>query len=824
MAQQNEAQNRNYSATNLVFLLSASLMIVGLFASYHQFPQNFKFNYNPYALLTAIEVSVCLYLLTALYFKKGNFYARMWCGIAIAGSLFLGIGELLQRLSITAEQALFWSNLGMLGLVAIPIGFYMFVHFFCETRSNPQDAFIPVILITSGGLLLGLTLNGERISLLTRDHGAWGYSQPIGTAFIIMMLWLTAVVSTGLYKLFIYAVSQKGHGESKKGLQTNIVAIGTLVGLVGGMLLDVAPHYLGYNILPVGVLLQSIMPIGLLYAMSHYNTLGVDFSLVADDILDTVDEGIVITDTNFLIKKINRFTAEMSGYSDTELYAKHISQLFDPAVYGELIVSITEELKTAKIAHIGDSSMNTKSGGVIAVSISVSKLSAEVPSYMFAINDISQFKRYYQLEQDRNHELESSNNAFKEQQKAMLNLLEDSRELSEQLANEKEGVELTVAERTAELGAERTRLEASINSLNVGFMILNSDKKIFTANAAFRDIIGQPKRSKKLDLGLLIDPLEAVFDLKKAVDECLSKGVKKTWDNLQFGEKIIRIFMAPIIESSDAKQTLGAVVLVEDITEAKAIERSRDEFFSIASHELRTPLTAIRGNTQMMIEYYKKELKDPSLQEMVGDIHDSSIRLITIVNDFLDTSRLEQGKISFKMTDFDIQDLVADVKQEFGAGEVNPDLYLKVTAQPKIKQVYADRDRLKQCIINLVGNAYKFTEKGGVSIDLTLKNDTVMIAVTDTGKGIPAESRNLLFRKFQQASNNILTRDSTRSTGLGLYISKLIMEGMNGKIYMDISEVGKGSTFVIEIPASKKDAKNDIIEPTPNKALKKGLS
>jgi signal transduction histidine kinase len=306
-----------------------------------------------------------------------------------------------------------------------------------------------------------------------------------------------------------------------------------------------------------------------------------------------------------------------------------------------------------------------------------------------------------------------------------------------------------------------------------------------------------------LDLEL---QLKSEFNIKKAIDACVSKGIASNHDNLQYGIKSLRTFIAPVFSDSKGKESLGAVILVEDISEAKAVERSRDEFFSIASHELRTPLTAIRGNTRMIIDYYGDQLKDPMLAEMVDDIHSSSIRLITIVNDFLDTSRLEQGKINFEFTSFSINELVKDISQEFKAGEINPNLYVKIDSPVKLPLVLADRDRLKQTIINMVGNAFKFTDEGGVTVTLRADAKKMSIEVSDTGKGIPLESQNLLFRKFQQASNNILTRDSTRSTGLGLYISKLLVEGMNGKIYLKSSKVGKGSVFAIEIPISSEKA------------------
>ena len=126
-------------------------------------------------------------------------------------------------------------------------------------------------------------------------------------------------------------------------------------------------------------------------------------------------------------------------------------------------------------------------------------------------------------------------------------------------------------------------------------------------------------------------------------------------DEVDYVGRVLRVFMAPIIdrESSERIDRLGTVVLIEDITEEKVLQRSRDEFFSIASHELRTPLTAIRGNASLVRRLYATKTADPEFDQMMEDIESSSIRLTEIVNDFLDVSRLEQDKIAFNFESFD---------------------------------------------------------------------------------------------------------------------------------------------------------------------------
>jgi signal transduction histidine kinase len=199
-------------------------------------------------------------------------------------------------------------------------------------------------------------------------------------------------------------------------------------------------------------------------------------------------------------------------------------------------------------------------------------------------------------------------------------------------------------------------------------------------------------------------------------------------------------------------------------------------------------------------------LKDPQLKEMIHDIHESSIRLIELVNDFLDTSRLEQGKIDFKIAPFEMETVIEECLKEYQTTGSEKKLYLNyVRPDKKLPLVSADRNRTKQVIINLIGNALKFTEVGGVTIETIVEGNFIQTAIKDTGRGMSPQNQQLLFRKFQQAGNSIFTRDSTKGTGLGLYISKLIISGLKGSIGLLNSEEGKGSTFAFTLPLAEEN-------------------
>jgi two-component system phosphate regulon sensor histidine kinase PhoR len=358
--------------------------------------------------------------------------------------------------------------------------------------------------------------------------------------------------------------------------------------------------------------------------------------------------------------------------------------------------------------------------------------------------------------------------------------------------------------RTKEVQEARARLLASIYSLNLGFIITDKQGAIMMMNSAAIEMVCMLDGGKQAPKSCTIQDINHVlgeFNIEKEIDSCL--GQRRTYDynNVPLDEKFLHIYISPILMGDEA---IGAAIVIEDVTEQRIMERSKDEFFSIASHELRTPLTAIRGSTSMIKEFYGDQLKDPDLREMIDDIHESGVRLIQIVNDFLDVSRLEQGKIAFKPTLFNLSELIEGSFKDLDSLSSEKKIALEFSDKEiKSPTVFADRDRSRQVIINIVGNAIKYSEKGTVAVSLSKEKNLVRVTVSDTGRGIAKENQGLLFHKFQQASSSILTRDTSGSTGLGLYISRMMVEGMGGTIQLDQSEAGKGSTFSFTLPLAK---------------------
>ncbi len=357
------------------------------------------------------------------------------------------------------------------------------------------------------------------------------------------------------------------------------------------------------------------------------------------------------------------------------------------------------------------------------------------------------------------------------------------------------------------------RLQTSINSLNIGFVIVDTTGEVVNINNTARSLLCSEFAKANLSSHIcavteLGERIKLMINFEDEIKKCLSTRTAVFLKDIELRELYLYIRIYPILlgGSKDTSKNLltGVSVIIEDVTQEKVALRARDEFLSLASHELRTPLTAIRGNASLIREFYQGLLTEhKDLSEMVADIEESGVHLIRIVNEFLNVSRLEQGKLMFNRELFNLFDVLNIVinDMKFAASEKNLDFSLHNMLTPSDKLfVVADELRTREVLNNLVGNSIKYTDKGSIAINVDVSGDKVIMKITDTGRGIPLHNQVMLFKKFQQAGNSIYTRDSASGTGLGLYISRLLAERMAGTTYLERSEENNGSTFVFTLP------------------------
>ncbi len=229
----------------------------------------------------------------------------------------------------------------------------------------------------------------------------------------------------------------------------------------------------------------------------------------------------------------------------------------------------------------------------------------------------------------------------------------------------------------------------------------------------------------------------------------------------------------------------------------KELDKLKSEFVSIASHQLRSPLTAIKGYASLLLEdsYGKIPL---SAKEAIEKIFESTDLMVNSVEDFLNVSRIEQGKMKYDYSNFNIVELVKDVFDEQKNIADEKSIVLSFNSGNEKIIVKADLGKMKQVFTNLVDNAIKYTPKGSVVLSIHATNDIVRFVVKDTGVGLSKEDVNKLFTKFSRASD--ANRINVKGTGLGLYVAKQMILAHKGKIWVESEGKGLGSSFIVELP------------------------
>ena len=363
--------------------------------------------------------------------------------------------------------------------------------------------------------------------------------------------------------------------------------------------------------------------------------------------------------------------------------------------------------------------------------------------------------------------------------------------------------------------AERRRLQAVMDALPVGVSLCDSQGRGQTNNERLKRIWGgKAPLSQNMDeyseyrawypkTGEALQPLD--WPLAKTIlkGEAVI-GQELDIERFDGTRGTILLSSAPIMDA-DTNSMLGAVAVVEDITELKRTEqalvaargeaeeasRAKSTFLANMSHEIRTPMTAIIGMTDLVL----RTRLDAEQRQHLEIAKRSALALLAIINDILDFSRIERGKLELREQEFGLGELLAETQETLAVTADQKGLRLARLVQPDVPdKLTGDPTRLRQVIINLVGNAIKFTDKGGVVVRVETESEApdgivLHFRVTDTGVGIPKEKQAAIFESFARSD------DLQRSgAGLGLSISSQLVSLMGGRIWVD-SEPGRGSTF-----------------------------
>ncbi len=375
---------------------------------------------------------------------------------------------------------------------------------------------------------------------------------------------------------------------------------------------------------------------------------------------------------------------------------------------------------------------------------------------------------------------------------------------------------------------ERNRVSLIIENINNGVIFVDSANRFTLFNKAAGklfnvvadDVIGRN----------VSDPPSNNY-IKKVYEVVFGLGTKQSTESHRAGEygveiagdsnksQIFKIFnpepitvrVTPIRVTKDntpqevadaadsrLENVEGTIFVVEDITREEAISQMKSEFISVAAHQLRTPLSAVKWTLKMLLEGDLGSITAEQ-KDFITKGYDTNEHMIRLVSDLLDVSRIEEGKFGYTFVMTSLDKLVSDLVNQSQLKAQEKQIILKyVPPTAPVPDIKIDPEKLAMAIQNLIENAIRYTLKGGsVTVSLSTNATNEIIAVQDTGVGIPQEQINRLFTKFFRADNVI--RMQTEGSGLGLYITRNIVRRHGGDITVTSRE-GQGSTFAIALP------------------------
>ncbi|MDI6703757.1 MAG: response regulator [bacterium] len=345
-------------------------------------------------------------------------------------------------------------------------------------------------------------------------------------------------------------------------------------------------------------------------------------------------------------------------------------------------------------------------------------------------------------------------------------------------------------------------IDTIVRSMNDAVFTVDRDLKITLFNDAAEELTGFSrsevlgKPHSEVFRGTEGCPLEIVMRTDKPISNYEMRIFRKD------GKGIPISVSANILKNEEGK-VIGGVAIFRDISRIKEIEQMKSDFVSNVSHELRTPLTSIKGSVDLLLAGVEGELTQ-SQKRFLEIVKSNTERLIRLISDLLDLSRIEAGRVEMRKVKVDLIPFIKETITEMKRLAEDKGIKIHLSLPHELPKISVDIDRIRQVIANLLSNAIKYTkEKGEIFIEALALEKDIKVSVKDTGIGISPENFERIFEKFQPVDKELASVG--KSIGLGLSISRSIVEAHKGKLWVEESQIGKGSRFSFILPKETKE-------------------
>lgn len=737
-------------------------------------PENYAF--NPYAvpvLVTAMSIFLLGVVVLILERKASTSLSFFLLTFMTAAWLF---SFSWMYFAINKDTALMWVKIAYLAVPSIPSAVYLFTTEILKKRR--QRKWILRITWTLSLLFIIAIFNTHSLIGNLR-HYSWGYYPQyhwLGIPYLTFFFGVMILTLIEYWKEYQRTTSHI-HEIRIKSFLTAFV-----IGYLGS--LDYLAKY-GIALYPFGYIPIFIFVVIAARTIVRYHLVDITPSLAANEIIATMADPLIVCDPEGKIRVVNRAACLLSGRREKVLLGEPLESLLAPS--RDILYNLDQILKAHKVPE-QEMIFLTREGEEIPVSVSMARLSSKnkedtSQGAVIIARDIRENKRIKRI-------LENAYKGLEERvDERTLELAKTNQKLkSEIVAHQKAQEALQQSEQQYRLLFEKNPHpmwvydEKALRFLAVNRVAVEhygySEEEFL--KRTLHDIYAPEKTP---------NPLEQVTQHHGLTSEGIRLHQKKD------GTKI----SVEITSNSILFQGSPAIlVLANDVTERLKMDHMKSEFISTVSHELKTPLTSIQGALEIINHKMVGEIPEQAVK-MIDIAFRNCERLVRLINDLLDTQKIEAGRMDFNKKTMDLVTLVTqaiDINKTF-ASQFSVQFELKNHLPPGIK-VHVDSDRFTQALTNLLSNGAKFSpSKDQVTVSLEPLDQKVRISVTNHGPQIPASFQNHLFEKFSQEDTSNTRQRS--GTGLGLWITKEIIEKLGGKIGFQSEKDGQ-TTFYIDLP------------------------
>lgn len=733
-------------------------------------------------------ICVLIYAVLGVFILFQGYRSRLNRMVAVF-LMFFGIWSLsnmmIQNPGTMREAVKIWNDIGAIGWIGFGSFFLGYVLVFIKKEAYLKKWWYWLAVYGPIPFFWYLQFRGLLITNYIKAPYGWSYSwSDTAWPHLFYFYYIGLVLlSIGLMVWYCRGLAS----ESKKKQAALMIYTATASFILGSITNVLSQEFKIIYIPPLANVAATIWAFGVVYAIVKYRFLGISTTSAAHNIISTMSDALFLLDQGGHITTVNPAAVKMLGYEESELKGRSLDFISGEMKFKDKVLGSSFAGTEYNNYY---TSLTTKAKKKIPVMFSTSILkdkNDKVKGVVSVARDITELKRVEKELQERARDLEDNVKEVENSERSLMRAFAETNDLKRRLEE------------------ERDKVSAIIANFVDPIIVVDKDSQLSLVNPQ----AGQVLRISQSDLGKKVEAendyslenfrpfINVDFKLKKIE---LDDREEMEEISIQDGNQVrtYKVLTAQI--KDDKGQYLGTMKVFNNLTREKMIDQMKSEFIKIAAHQLRTPLSAVKWAIKMVLDEDAGGLNQEQ-KNILSKGYISNERVITLINDMLNVSRIEEGNFGYKFESCNIMVVVDLLLENLKPLLKQKDIDLSTNISHQVIVADIDQEKIYMALESLLTNAIKYSPpKSSVALELQKGEKLLTIRVKDKGMGIPAADQGKLFTKFFRAPNAV--KVETDGSGLGLFIVKNIIEKHGGDVSFK-SEEGKGTEFVCTIPLDK---------------------